>query len=136
MSKIPKAGNTSSAVIFTVPLVPPSVNHYAKHTRSGRHYTTGESDAFKDAVILSANGRYVVGKDFHVSMDIVLGKGQSGDVDNFPKLVLDGLAAGGMFQHPRGHMLSDAHVSSIKVFVDRKGRPLEGYTSILVEALQ
>jgi Holliday junction resolvase RusA-like endonuclease len=87
---------------FTVPLVPPSVNHYVKHTRMGKHYMTGEAKAFKNAVELFGN--QAVRKILEESVDatissgaygvvvtVFLGAGQRGDVDNFAKVVLDGL---------------------------------------------
>lgn len=78
-------------VRFTVPLTPPSVNDYVRHTRSGRHYQTEEAIAFKDAVALCARGQQIDAKRLAVTMTIFLGKADRGDVDNFPKCVLDGL---------------------------------------------
>jgi Holliday junction resolvase RusA-like endonuclease len=55
----------SADVEICVSLVPPSVNRYVRHTRSGRHYVTAEALAFKEAVGLFARGarlRYKVGK--------------------------------------------------------------------------
>lgn len=80
---------------FTVPLIPPSVNHYKTRFRNGRTVVSQEALAFKAELALAAKHQYVVGKEFSVDMLIVLGKGEKGDVDNFPKLVLDGLAACG-----------------------------------------
>lgn len=82
-----------SEISFTVPLVPPSVNHYVKHTRSGRHYVTQEAKAFKAAVIIFAARKAVVAKRYAVVCSIYLGKGGRGDVDNFGKCVLDSLVS-------------------------------------------
>jgi len=76
---------------FTVPLTPPSVNDYVRHTRRGRHYKTKEAVAFQHAVALCSGGQKIDAKRLSVTMTIFLGKADRGDVDNFPKCVLDGL---------------------------------------------
>lgn len=116
-----------------VPMIPPSVNHYVKHTRTGKRYVTDEATAFKQAVATFSKGRYVQGKSFHVGIDITLGKGERGDIDNFPKLCLDGLADAGAFRDPKGNQLSDAHVTTLTVQVDRTTRPERGSTWIRVK---
>lgn len=99
---------------FTVPLVPPGVNNYVRHTRSGRHYVTAEAKAFKEAVILFARRQAILGKAFEVEAIVYLGHKQKGDVDNFGKLILDALAEGGIFMHQtKAKFLSDAHVSDL-----------------------
>ena len=120
---------------FTVRLTPPSVNHYVKHFRNGGHVKTGEAQAFKDAVAIYAKGGYVVGKTFSVTMKVVLAEKQKGDVDNFPKLVLDGLADAGVFRNKKGERISDAHVRHMTVYVQTDERPERGYTEIRVETL-
>jgi Holliday junction resolvase RusA-like endonuclease len=74
--------------------VPPSVNHYVQHFKGGVHVVSEEAKAFKLAV-------YIFGRDqptfsgknttYSVFLAIYLAKGQKGDIDNFPKLILDGL---------------------------------------------
>ncbi len=81
---------------FTVPLVPPSVNHYVKHTRSGRHYVTKEGIAYKFAVKVYAAGLSVTAKKYALSVIVYLGKGQRGDGDNFFKCIGDGLKDAGV----------------------------------------
>lgn len=76
---------------FTVPLVPPSVNMYVRHTRTGKHYVTKEAKAFKYAVAIFAKGRRIASEPFEVAISVFLGKGRRGDADNFQKVVLDGL---------------------------------------------
>jgi len=117
---------------FTVPLVPPTVNHYIKHTRSGKHYVTGEAQAFKDAVAIFARGQFVKAKKFAVTIRIVFGKGDRGDWDNFPKLVCDGLACAGVFRDLKGKRVSDAHVKDGRVILDCDSRPEQGETHIIV----
>ncbi len=79
-----------------VPLVPPSVNHYWKHTRSGRHYVTQEGRAYKEAVAMCARGKRVRAKRYELEAVIYLGHGQRGDGDNFWKVIADGLVDAGV----------------------------------------
>jgi crossover junction endodeoxyribonuclease RusA len=123
------------SVIFTVPLVPPSVNHYCKHTRTGRSYVTAEATAFKAAIAVYSRGMALSAKTFSVSIAVALPKGERGDVDNFPKLCLDGLADCGMFLDRKGKRVSDAYVRHLVVDLDSDSRPDEGRTVITVEAL-
>ncbi len=123
-----------SELRFTVPLVPPGVNHYVRHTRRGGHYLNKDATAFKDAVAIFNRGGFVQGKVFYVRLDITLGAGDKGDVDNFPKLPLDGLAKAAVFRNKKGEILSDAKVSHLEVVVDRRTRPEAGWTVITVRA--
>ena len=134
-----KPARVSERVEITVPMVPPSVNHYKVRYRNGRTVVSDEAHTFKAELALAVKEsarQYAVGKHFSVKMDIVLAAKQKGDVDNFPKLVLDGLAAANVFRNPNGLPVSDAHVCYMTVFVDREGRPAKGYTDITVEALK
>jgi crossover junction endodeoxyribonuclease RusA len=97
---------------LTIPLVPPGVNHYVKHTRKGRHYVTGEAKAFKEAVAVLLDNE-VIGKEFTVEAWIYLGAKAKGDTDGFGKLILDGLAEAGAFVSPKDKPLSDAHVTDL-----------------------
>jgi Holliday junction resolvase RusA-like endonuclease len=120
---------------FTIPLVPVSVNHYKVRTRKGHTYVTEEARDFKEALAIFARGGFVEGKSFYVSLTITLGEGDRGDVDNFSKLVLDGLAECGAFRDIDGRELSDNCVTHLEIKIDRKSRPKEGYTTLLVKPL-
>src|SRR5882724_4057358 len=76
---------------ITVPLTPPSVNHYTKHTRSGRHYVTKEAEEFKGYIRQFSRNQRIRGGAYKVELWIYLGKKERGDIDNFAKLALDGL---------------------------------------------
>jgi crossover junction endodeoxyribonuclease RusA len=93
-------------VEIIVPLLPPSVNHYVKHTRNGRHYVTKEAAAFKDAVALFSKGQQIRLEAYYIEIWFNLGKGVKLDLDNAPKLVLDGLVAAGVIH-------SDAAVTDL-----------------------
>ena len=84
---------------FKIPGIPPSVNHYVKHTRSGRHYKTPRAEAFSQRVALAAGplrGKKINAKQ--VEILVTLGHKQRGDIDNFPKLVLDSLVRCGVIE--------------------------------------
>ena len=111
-------------VLFTVPGIPPSVNHYIQHTRSGHHYKTDEAKAFEAKVALAAGalrGRKVEAET--VEILVVLGPKRKGDVDNFAKVVLDSMVRCGVIR-------SDASV--IKLIV-RKTRAPVSFTNIQIE---
>ena len=128
-----RESRTPTSLSFTVPLVPPSVNMYVRHSRKGAHVVTKEALAFKEAVAVLCRGRYATGREFAVALHITLGKGDRGDVDNYPKLCLDGLAACGAFQNFKGIRVSDAHIVFLAVDLDRKTRPDNGWTQITIE---
>lgn len=97
---------------LSIPLVAPSVNHYVKHTRSGRHYVTAEALAFKDAVALFSKGKSIRGESYYVEIMIYLAKKQKGDIDNFAKCCLDGLVDAGVID-------SDSKVTYLGLFKRR-----------------
>jgi len=118
---------------ISIDQIPPSLNHYVKHTRTGRHYMSGESQAFKDAIAYAVLDKHENGKRFAVTVTITLGKKEKGDIDNFPKLILDGLAACGMFRDMKGKRVSDARVRRLEIAVDDRTRPDIGQTEIWVK---
>lgn len=121
---------------FTVPLVPPGVNHYVKHTRSGRHYVSAEAKQFKADMAVFVGFRHVVGQFFHVEATIYLGAKQKGDVDGFAKVLLDSLADLRVFRTLKKGIpeaVSDAHVIELHL---RKRRDEENpRTEITVKAI-
>lgn len=102
-------------ITFTVPLIPPSVNHYKQPRRGGRgFYVTGEATAFKEAVAIFARGKVSTpySSGLSVEINIYLGRGKKGDIDNFAKVCLDGLVEAGIIQ-------SDAGVQELIMRKDR-----------------
>lgn len=99
-------------IVFTVPLVPPSVNHYYKtcfytgrdgYSHRGKKLTP-EAKAFKEAVAIFAQGRTVAPvreserrkAKYRVEVHIYLGPNQRLDADNGGKALLDGLTYAGV----------------------------------------
>jgi Holliday junction resolvase RusA-like endonuclease len=107
-------------VAFTVPLLPPSVNHYTKTCyytgRDGLAHRgkklTPEAKAFKEAVAIFSRNRTVSPLTnterrkvkYEVRVDFYLGKGQRLDADNIGKLCCDSLQSAGVIH-------SDAYVA-------------------------
>ena len=117
------------AVRITIPFTPPSVNGYVRHSR-GRHYVTRDSIAFKEAIAFYAiafgdRRPCMDAKRYAVTVDIYQAKGERGDIDNYPKCVLDGLK-GVVFK-------SDAMVKRLLITLDRD--VANPRTEITVEAL-
>jgi Holliday junction resolvase RusA-like endonuclease len=107
------AANPGAELCFTVPLTPPSTNHYKnKNRHTGHWYIRPEWTAFKSAVGLFARGRRITAKRYAVDLGIFLGKRKRGDSDNFAKVCLDGLQDAGVIH-------SDAAVKSLSVRVER-----------------
>ena len=89
------AYTTKDSYSFTVPLVPPSVNHYKHPNGKGGFYRSKEADAYLQAVQLFSNNRrepldfrfYHVDLTFMIEQDKVL----RCDLDNLLKLAFDAL---------------------------------------------
>ena len=89
---------------ITVPLEPISVNHYKSmriiQPREGKPfistYVTKAADAYFEALAVCAAGRQIRAEAYAVGFCVYMGKGSRGDVDNFSKVILDGLVKAGV----------------------------------------
>ena len=96
---------------LAVPMLPPSVNRYVRHTRSGAHYRSSEALRWEAAVAIATQGNDArawrdllrgLGPSqtrwlcWEVYVEYTIGPGSRGDVDNRGKCVLDALQAFGM----------------------------------------
>jgi len=97
-----------TTVNITVQGIPPSANHYVKHSR-GRHFRTPEAEAFIWAVAIAAGSQQIRAKCYVVSIGVYMGKGDRGDVDNFPKVCLDALVKARVID-------SDAKIITLHVY--------------------
>ena len=96
---------SQQSVRITVPLIPPSVNHYKMRTRKGVTFVSHEAKAFKDAVIIfarQANADLLLDWNclpesrlrkirYELEARVYFGKDQKGDGDNLWKCIADGL---------------------------------------------
>jgi Holliday junction resolvase RusA-like endonuclease len=122
----------SDSVHITVPIVPPSVNHYKMRTRKGVTFVTEDAKTYKKAVYYHSlrsstdPERRFDGGNLSVEVVVYQGKGDKGDVDNYAKCVLDGLVEAGVIH-------SDAAITDL---ILRKRRDRENpRTEITVTAL-
>lgn len=83
-------------VQFSVPLTPPSVNHYLGRRRGGGAFITPEAKAFKEAVALYARGQRVAGPSYGVEAAFFYPTHVHPDLDNLGKLLLDSLQSCGV----------------------------------------
>lgn len=94
-AEVQKGASELNIATITVPLTPPSVNHYKieKVLRNGRRwfFVTAEAKAFKEALGLLSRRQRIRGKAYKLEVWIYLGYKQRGDGDNFFKVVADGL---------------------------------------------
>ena len=99
-------------VRITVPMEPPSVNHYKKHRvlPGGilSTFITREGKQFYAAVEEHAQGQRIRAKAYVVVFCVFQGKGSRGDADNYSKCVLDGLVKAGVIH-------SDAAITDLRI---------------------
>lgn len=85
---------------FSVPLLPPSVNHYRKPRRGGGFFRVAEAIGFTDAVCIFSRKQRVSGKFYQVELTFFLPPAKqrldSNDTDNFLKVALDAIATAGV----------------------------------------
>lgn len=106
---------------FTVPLIPPSVNHYKMPRKGGGWYITKESQAFIEAVAIFARQAtikpcaeipavlpvewipIVAGRFYDVIVDVHQQEKKflRGDSDNMEKLLFDSLTKAGVIRDDR-----------------------------------
>ena len=98
-----------------IPMEPPSGNHYKSFRVIGKHaswYLTPAAKAWHQAVAVFGRGQVVAGSAHHVTYTVYQGAGSRGDVDNYAKVILDGLVRAGVLK-------SDASVVSLHCYKRR-----------------
>jgi len=104
------------ALLISVPLTPPSVNHYKRPKSSGKgYYVTDEAKSFKAAISSLSKGS-VEAETYFVGVVVYFEAGQRGDVGNLEKCIGDGLQDCGI-------MTNDSKVKkfSIEIAPERTG---------------
>lgn len=102
---------------LTIPIEPPSGNHYKAYRVIGKHaswYLTQEAKDWHGRVMWAAIGKCrmnmeVGGKAHEVTYTVYQGSGSRGDVDNYAKVILDGLVKAGVLK-------SDASVVAMHAY--------------------
>jgi len=104
---------------LTIPMEPPSGNHYKSFRVIGKHarwYLTKAAKAWHAAVLSEATWDFPLenfvplpGKAHEVTYAVYQGSGSRGDVDNYAKVILDGLVKAGVLK-------SDASVVAMHAY--------------------
>lgn len=106
-------------VKIVIPMEPMGVNHYVRHTRSGRHYKTPEAISFEQIGAIACRGFSVCSKAYSVTINIYQGAKKKGDIDGYAKQVLDLLATNGVLLDKNGKRSTDAHVTELHMTKQR-----------------
>jgi len=90
-------------VSFTVPLLPPSVNHYYRPSRRGGYYISPEAQAFIDAVCIFSGRQACEGKFYAVQISVGIPQAEflRLDIDNLGKSLLDSLRKAAVIKDDR-----------------------------------
>jgi Holliday junction resolvase RusA-like endonuclease len=111
---------------FSVPLLPPSVNHYKQPRRGGGWYRAADAIAFVDAVCImarSAGCQRITGNYFELELTFYLGPGRNrgqNDLDNYSKVAIDALVRAGVIKNDA--RVFDLHLHKRFVGTDREER--------------
>ncbi len=111
---------------FSVPLLPPSVNHYKQPRRGGGWYRAADAIAFVDAVCLisrCAGCQKITGNCFELELTFYLGPGRNrgqNDLDNYSKVAVDALVRAGVIKNDA--RVFDLHLHKRFVAADREER--------------
>ena len=100
---------------LTIPMEPPSGNHYKSFRVIGKHaswYLTPAAKAWHNTVAVIAQGQVVEGASHEIDYTVFQGAGSRGDVDNYAKVILDGLVRAGVLK-------SDASVVALHCYKRR-----------------
>lgn len=97
---------------LTIPLEPPSGNHYKTIRVIGNHaswYLTPKAKEWLRVVAMFA-GTHVVSGDAHeITYTVYQGHGSRGDVDNYAKCILDALVRAGVLKTDASVVSLHAH---------------------------
>lgn len=86
---------------------PPSVNHYWRHTRSGKHYISEKGRAFRaETVKICQQFDPFIGP-VQTVLQVYYPDKRSRDPDNLEKALWDGLKAGGLIEDDNNQILVD-----------------------------
>lgn len=108
---------------FSVPLLPPSVNHYKQPKAGGGWFRAADCIAFVDAVCIFSRRVRVSGNYFELELTFYLGPGRNrgqNDLDNYSKVAIDALVRAGVIKNDA--RVFDLHLHKRFVESDREER--------------
>lgn len=89
---------------------PPSVNHYWRHTKSGKHYISAEGRAFRAEVLKICKQFDPFIGAVKLKIEVYYPDNRSRDPDNLQKALFDGLTASGLIQDDSNKIIKDYRV--------------------------
>lgn len=87
----------SEFIEITLPY-PPTVNHYWKHTRQGRHYISEAGRTFKKIATEACRQFDPILGPVEIKIKIYFPDDRPRDLDNLPKGIFDSLVGAGLIQ--------------------------------------
>ena len=108
---------------------PPSVNHYWKHTKSGRHYITAAGREFKATAVQAAAKFEPFAGAVEVRLEIYFPDKRRRDLDNLCKGIFDSLSASGL-------ILDDDCHTVRKYSIENKGIKKGGQCVVKIKAVE
>lgn len=92
---------------------PPSVNHYWRHTRSGKHYISKEGKTFRQEVLKISKQFTPFNGAVRIEMEVYYPDERPRDPDNIQKALFDSLVASGLIQDDNRKINKDYRVISM-----------------------
>lgn len=86
---------------------PPSVNHYWKHTRNGRHYISDKGKAFRSEVVKICQQFDPFKGAVQTVLQVYYPDKRKRDPDNLEKALWDALKIGGLIEEDDNQILVD-----------------------------
>ena len=89
---------------------PPSVNHYWRHTRDGKHYISAEGKAFRAEVLKICRLLDPFAGAVKIKMEVFYPDKRERDPDNLQKALVDALTASGLIKDDNNKIIKDYRV--------------------------
>lgn len=126
------------SLTIEIPMLPPSVNHYVEHKAQGVHVKSAQALAWERDWPIFARGAFVQGSRFAARIGYIFGPGDSYDVDNLNKCVLDCAYKSGMLRDAKGNWLTDSRFKqmSVTIYDTKLDRPHGPKTILKIEVLE
>ncbi|OBX05745.1 endodeoxyribonuclease RusA [Gallibacterium genomosp. 3] len=94
---------------------PPSVNHYWRHTRQGRHYISKTGKEFREKVLNICSQFDRIAGTVQMQIDVYYLDNRERDPDNLQKALFDALTASGIIDGDSNRVIKDYRVKSVGV---------------------
>lgn len=89
---------------------PPSVNHYWRHTKAGKHYISKEGKAFRAKVLNICKQFDPFNGPVKIKIHVYYPDNRSRDPDNLQKALFDALTASGLIKDDNNKIIKDYRV--------------------------